>query len=137
VPVKRGHFIEYRKGMLNISPVGRDCSFPERADFEVYDKEHKVRQKFVQAIRDEFPNSEIEMAIGGQISFDLFPKGWNKTYCLRYLKNYEEIFFFGDKCYPGGNDYEIYCSDRIKKSYAVNSPKDTLEILKRDFVDKP
>ena len=60
--------------MLNISPVGRDCSFPERAAFEVYDKEHLVRQKFVQAIKDKFPDVPIEMAIGGQISFDLFPK---------------------------------------------------------------
>jgi hypothetical protein len=60
--------------MLNISPVGRDCSFPEREAFEIYDKEHHIRQKFVQAIKDKFPDVPIEMAIGGQISFDLFPK---------------------------------------------------------------
>lgn len=122
--------------MLNISPVGRDCSFPERAAFEVYDKEHLVRQKFVQAIKDKFPDVPIEMAIGGQISFDLFPKGWNKTYCLRYLESYQDIYFFGDKCYPGGNDYEIYSSDRIKKSYSVANPEETLGILQKEFLGK-
>ena len=28
VPVKRGTFIEYRNGMLNVSPIGRACSRP-------------------------------------------------------------------------------------------------------------
>jgi len=30
IPVKRGTFIEFRNGMLNICPVGRSCSRPER-----------------------------------------------------------------------------------------------------------
>ena len=34
VPQKRGTFIEFRSGMLNISPIGRNCSRPERNDFE-------------------------------------------------------------------------------------------------------
>ena len=29
-PVKRGTFIEYRTGMLNVSPIGRACSREER-----------------------------------------------------------------------------------------------------------
>jgi phosphomannomutase len=38
IPIKRGTFIEYRKGMLNISPIGRNCSREERNQFEIYDK---------------------------------------------------------------------------------------------------
>lgn len=26
LPLKRGTFIEYRNGMINISPIGRNCS---------------------------------------------------------------------------------------------------------------
>lgn len=37
IPLKRGTFIEYRTGMLNISPIGRNCSQSERDDFEKYD----------------------------------------------------------------------------------------------------
>jgi phosphomannomutase len=34
IPIKRGTFIEYRTGMLNISPIGRNCSREERDEFE-------------------------------------------------------------------------------------------------------
>lgn len=37
LPIKRGTFIEYRSGMLNVSPIGRNCSRKEREDFEKYD----------------------------------------------------------------------------------------------------
>jgi hypothetical protein len=33
----RGTFIEFRNGMLNISPIGRNCSREERNDFERFD----------------------------------------------------------------------------------------------------
>lgn len=38
LPVKRGTFIEFRKGMLNVCPVGRSCSQEERVQFFEYDK---------------------------------------------------------------------------------------------------
>lgn len=34
----RGTFIEFRNGMLNVSPVGRNCSREERIEFYEYDK---------------------------------------------------------------------------------------------------
>ena len=34
----RGTFIEFRKGMLNVCPVGRSCSQAERDQFGEYDK---------------------------------------------------------------------------------------------------
>ena len=34
IPIKRGTFIEYRTGMLNVSPIGRNCSREERDEFE-------------------------------------------------------------------------------------------------------
>ncbi|KPP76077.1 hypothetical protein Z043_104610, partial [Scleropages formosus] len=38
LPKKRGTFIEFRNGMLNISPVGRSCSQEERIEFFELDK---------------------------------------------------------------------------------------------------
>lgn len=43
MPVKRGTFIEFRKGMLNVSPIGRNCSQEERDEFERYDKGANIR----------------------------------------------------------------------------------------------
>jgi phosphomannomutase len=112
IPIKRGTFIEFRNGMLNISPIGRNCTQEERDDFEKYDLIHDVRGQMVSVLSKKFAHLDLRFSIGGQISFDVFPRGWDKTYCLRYLDNYQEIHFFGDKTHKGGNDYEIFESER-------------------------
>uniref|UniRef100_A0A8C3MWI0 Phosphomannomutase n=1 Tax=Geospiza parvula TaxID=87175 RepID=A0A8C3MWI0_GEOPR len=38
LPKKRGTFIEFRNGMLNISPIGRSCTPEERIEFSELDK---------------------------------------------------------------------------------------------------
>lgn len=43
IPIKRGTFIEFRNGMLNVSPIGRNCSQEERDQYEEYDKEAGIR----------------------------------------------------------------------------------------------
>eukprot|EP00116_Pleurobrachia_bachei_P009284 sb/3469546/ len=117
LPVKRGTFIEFRNGMINVCPVGRSCTQAERDQFDAHDKEHKIREKFIAAIEAEYPDLGMKYSIGGQISFDCFPIGWDKTYCLQYVvKDFDEIIFFGDKTYPGGNDYEIFCDEICDKS---------------------
>lgn len=74
IPVKRGTFIEFRNGMLNVSPIGRNCSQAERDEFERYDNGAGVRKAFVAALRQRFTDMDLEFSIGGQISFDVFPK---------------------------------------------------------------
>ena len=34
----RGTFIEFRSGLINVSPIGRNCTQAERDEFEKYDK---------------------------------------------------------------------------------------------------
>ncbi|KAI8026721.1 hypothetical protein LOK49_LG02G01124 [Camellia lanceoleosa] len=34
IPIKRGTFIEFQSGMLNVLPIGRNCSLEERDTFE-------------------------------------------------------------------------------------------------------
>ncbi|KAG8231475.1 hypothetical protein J437_LFUL000192, partial [Ladona fulva] len=127
LPVKRGTFIEFRRGLINVSPVGRSCSMEERRQFNEYDKQHNIRKDFVESLRKEFPDLGLVYSIGGEISFDVFPKGWDKTYCLRHVKdqNFEHIHFFGDKTDPGGNDFEIFSHDQTI-GHRVQSYKDTM-----------
>ena len=40
LPTHRGTFIEFRNGMLNISPIGRSCTPEERIEFSELDKVH-------------------------------------------------------------------------------------------------
>jgi phosphomannomutase len=105
-----------------------------------------LRKRFVETLRETFAHLDLTYSVGGQISFDVFPKvpsqialnnsipfanerlplvqGWNKTYCLQYLEEFETVHFFGDKTYMGGNDYEIYTSERTV-GHTVTSPDDT------------
>ncbi|MCJ1371652.1 Phosphomannomutase [Loxospora ochrophaea] len=140
VPVKRGTFVEFRNGMINISPVGRNATQPERDQYEAYDKQHRIRETFVAALRDKFARFGLTYSIGGQISFDVFPTGWDKTYCLQHVLNeknisgvdYTTIHFFGDKTYQGGNDYEIFQDSRTI-GHSVADPDDTMRQLKELF----
>lgn len=173
IPVKRGTFVEFRNGMINVSPIGRNATVQERNDYEKFDLEHKIREKFVQAIKEQFPdlgltyvynphppltsnlknNLDINStnhllthlpnnsySIGGQISFDVFPSGWDKTYCLQHVEaekqlsgiDYSTVHFFGDKTYKGGNDYEIF-EDPRTVGHSVTSPEDTMAELKKLF----
>ena len=85
--------------------------------------------------------STNSFSIGGQISFDVFPTGWDKTYCLQHIENeakrpggveYTTIHFFGDKTFEGGNDYEIF-SDSRTIGHTVTGPQDTIDELKKLF----
>lgn len=134
LPKKRGTFIEFRRGMINISPIGRNCTTQERNEFEEYDLKHNIRPKLVQLLKENFADYNLTYSIGGQISFDCFPNGWDKTYCLRHVEKegFKEIHFFGDKTFKGGNDYEIYTDPRVI-GHSVTSPDDTAKILKELF----
>ena len=165
IPVKRGTFIEFRNGMINVSPIGRNASTAERNAYEKYDIEHGVRKAFVEKLRERFGHLGLtyvplpppppflsltqtnrapktkRFSIGGQISFDVFPTGWDKTYCLTHLENdarlpggveYTTIHFFGDKTFEGGNDYEIFTDSRTI-GHTVTGPQDTIAELKALF----
>lgn len=134
VPVKRGNFIELRNGMINISPIGRSCNQNERDYFYEWDKTEKCREKIIEILKIKLNDLNLSYSIGGQISIDIFPKGWDKTYCLPFLENkYKQIIFFGDKTEKGGNDYEIYNDSRVK-SYNVTSYFDTISIINNNYM---
>lgn len=84
LPQKRGTFIEFRNGMLNVSPIGRGCNRTERNAFEAFDKANNIRTDMVKALQAEFADFGLSFSIGGQISMDIFPTGWDKTYDYSY-----------------------------------------------------
>jgi len=133
VPVRSGTFFERRACMLNVSPVGRACTQAEREAFFALDTARGVRARLVRKIKEAFPDLPLETAVGGQISIDVFPKGMDKSYALQFVKD-TDIYFFGDRCEPGGNDYEVYTDSRVT-GVSVTGPKDTLakveEVLSR------
>ena len=137
LPAKRGTFFEFRNGMINVCPVGRSCSQAERDEFSTFDKEHHVRTKLVEKFEKEFPPETygLTFAIGGQISIDVFPNGWDKRISLKYVENngYREIHFFGDKTAPGGNDHGIF-EDSRTIGHTVANPSDTIDQCTKLFL---
>jgi len=56
LPIQRGTFVEFRNGMINVSPIGRNASVDERNAYEKYDKEHGIRAKMVEELKKTFPD---------------------------------------------------------------------------------
>ena len=49
-----------------------------------------------------------------------FPQGWDEAYCLRYLNDFHEIHFFGDKTYKVSPfSLIIFCSIILMNILAV------------------
>ena len=111
-PVKSGNHLEDRGSMLNFSTVGRNCSTAQRHDYFEYDKMVGERDEIANYIKEQFP--KLDAVIGGQISIDIYPKGFDKSQVLEHIKLWErdrkdvfKYFFIGDRTLPGGNDYPL------------------------------
>ena len=59
IPFKRGTFVEFRNGMINVSPVGRNVANSLRGEYETYDKEHKIRVTFVAKRQERFAHLRL------------------------------------------------------------------------------
>ena len=82
LPIKRGNFIDFRNSLINLCPAGRCCNDEERKIFIEYDKKHEVRQKFCDALTAKFGADsafKFRFVIGGEVSFDCQPIGWDKS----------------------------------------------------------
>ncbi|SJK86599.1 phosphomannomutase [Babesia microti strain RI] len=129
LPVKRGNFIDYRTAIINICPCGRTVDFDQRQLFKAYDLEHGIRKDLQQKLIEKFGKHGLEFSIGGEISIDCYPTGWDKRYCLKFLQEFDQIHFFGDSTFQGGNDYTIYNDQRVI-GHSVTCVNDTVKILK-------
>lgn len=128
IPVRRGTFVELRNSCINVSPIGRNCSYDERTKFNEYDSTHHTRKRIIANLAPVLEKYNLVAVIGGMISFDVYPKGWDKTYCLKFLDCYETIHFFGDNTHLGGNDHSIY-EDRRTVGHTVDNPEHLIDLL--------
>ena len=130
-----GHFVDYRGSMINWCPIGRNASIADRERFIDFDcKNYSLfREEELNSFKKFLKNSGLEQYIqiklGGETSYDIYPKGWDKTYGLNHFQGFTS-WFVGDRCGPTGNDREIYDKLRIDgRAYCVNNTKDTIEVV--------
>ena len=140
-PVKTGHHLEMRDGMVNFSIVGRNADMQQRAAYSEYDKEHGDRDGIVETLS--YCHPDLDFAIGGKISIDIYPKGFDKSQAVRHLReevgSEPEIIFFGDRTEAPGNDYGIVRAldeaPEPSQWHAVKQWSDTMSILRDSYSD--
>ena len=115
--------IEPRAGMANMSTVGRSADDELRKEYFAWDKRNKEREGIVKELSAKYP--ELEFAIGGEISIDIYPKGKDKSQVLSDMLG--KTIFFGDRCHRHGNDYHI--AHKADKHYSVANSEETKNIL--------
>jgi len=126
-----GHFINCRGSMINWCPIGRNANNLERQKFMKMDSEMGLRRRVIEELKSMLTVkkliNKITVKLGGDTSFDIYPKGWDKTYGLKHFQGWD-VWFVGDRCGENGNDYEIYHSC-IGKAYVTSGPENTAEII--------
>ena len=113
-----GHFIDYRGSTINWCPIGRNAQAEDRQFFVDYDNSFKptLRETYLKRLRHYANLKKIDklmIKLGGDTSFDIFPEGWDKTFCLQHFPEHTH-WFVGDRCGKNGNDKEIY--DTLKEN---------------------
>jgi len=131
-PERTGNHIEYRPGMINFSIVGRNATAQQREHYYKWDEKSQERKRMAILLMAYVPGLDIK--IGGQISIDIYPEGYDKSQAVRYLQEQyceQPILFFGDRTDIHGNDYSatqaLGDTDRV---FAVRNHLKTQEILK-------
>ncbi|CAG2099979.1 unnamed protein product [Medioppia subpectinata] len=106
----------------------RNCTQQEREEYFEEDKKCKGREKFVGELYKELKTMDND---DNKQYIPLTDIGWDKTYCIRHIKE-TTIVFFGDMVEKGGNDYEIYNHERIR-GVRVFGPEDTLKKVNQEL----
>ncbi len=134
-----GHFIDYRGSMINWCPIGRNANKEQRKEFAIYDKENDFRKRLMNNLNTKVslrcPN-KVDVKLGGETSFDIYPVGWDKTYGLRHFNDYK-CWFVGDKCFPGGNDFEVHQMLSIEgRAYSTANTMQTGWIIREELLPR-
>lgn len=105
--LKTGKHINFRKGMINFSIVGRNASDAEREEYSEFDKEYKERITIINDLSKKF--QKYDFLIGGEISIDISKKGINKSLVAKDIIISDPdayIMFYGNQILDG-NDYPL------------------------------
>jgi len=102
-----GPIIEDRLSQVTFSALGQQAPIDEKA---AWDPDGEKRARLRVAVADRLPDFEVRA--GGSTSLDITRAGIDKGYGIRRLSEHtgvalDEMLFFGDQLFPGGNDHAV------------------------------
>jgi len=132
--------LQDRDSQITLSAIGRNAPSEMKAK---YDPDGEKRKVWVEFLRKQLGDN-YEFKIGGTTSVDITRKGLDKAWGIKKFAEHNgiplgEILFFGDKIYPGGNDF---AAAKVVDCIPVKCPDDTLnefgkiEAVQRDGKQK-
>lgn len=103
----QGPPIENRGTQVTISPLGQQAILELKERWDPDGSKKKALRDLTAAMLPDY-----EVRTGGLTSVDVTKKGINKAYGIKKIQKIlnikpDEILFFGDAVYPGGNDFEV------------------------------
>jgi HAD superfamily hydrolase (TIGR01484 family) len=121
--------LQDRGTQITLSAIGRNAPSEAKAK---YDPTGEIRLQWVEFLKKHLDENKYEMRVAGTTSIDVTRKGLDKEWAIREFAkfrnvDFQNVLFFGDKIYPGGNDYP---ASKVVDCIAVKSPQDTLKKLK-------
>ena len=101
-------------------------------------KKFSVRKTLLPLLRNEL-TGDVTVKLGGDTSFDVYPKGWDKSSILAEFSKEDEVYFVGDRCEDNGNDKEIFDAVNLLKkgkAFKTQNPTNTIEIIENYILNE-
>lgn len=123
-----GEQIEDRESQVTFSALGQKAPVEKKKQ---WDPDQKIRLPLAVEIQKYL--QDFEVRVGGTTSIDITRKGITKAYAIYKIMKHlgitkEEMLFFGDAIFPGGNDYAVKEVD--VPCVKVKNYEDTLDHLR-------
>ena len=121
--------LQDRDSQITLSAIGRNANIEAKKQ---YDPDGIKRKEWIGYLKQHLSETKYDFKIGGTTSIDVTKKGLDKAWGIQQFASHHnillsDILFFGDKIYPGGNDYP---ATKVVDCISVKSPQDTLNKLK-------
>lgn len=130
--IQTGLHIEERPGCVNFSIVGRNATKEQRATYIEYEGFVGERRLIADLFNLTFAG--LEATIGGDTGLDIGPIGANKSQIMADFGETDNVIFFGDKMFEGGNDFPLSEANKDGINFHVRNVQHTWDILKEFYL---
>ena len=107
----------------------------EREYFKNIDKKQNIRQQLLEILLREAEKlnilDKVSILEGGSVGISIYPAEYDKVQVLETInKDKYNIFYFGDKYLPSGNDYILLRNENVT-GFKINKKEETYELLQK------